>query len=115
MALIRIYDLTTLDGKKEEVSDSISAAMTATVRTLITQSRGISQLVFANPRGLTPQQVCDAMGRNAASILITGQGIAQIVNSLRPNTIDISPPLTAGGLTQTVVPNQDGTVTIVES
>jgi hypothetical protein len=108
MALeIEIYD-DTLEGKKLSAAAQISKQITATLRSLIGQSRGISQQVFNNPQGLTPQQVCDAMGTDASKVLAAGQAASDMVNALRPNTMQIQIP--AGFSVQ---PNQDGTVTIV--
>ena len=108
MALsIEIYE-DTLEGKKAATAATISKQITATLRSLIGQSSGISMQVFANPKGLTPQQVCDAMGTDAAKVLAAGQAAADMVNALRPNTMAIQIP---EGVS--VQPNQDGTVTII--
>lgn len=108
MALrIEIYE-DSLEGKKSSTSAQISKQITATLRSLIGQSKGISEQVFNNPLGLTPQQVCDAMGTDAAKVLAAGQAAADMVNALRPNTMAIQIPQ---GIS--VQPNQDGTVTIV--
>lgn len=108
MALtIEIYE-NTLEGKKKATAAQISKQITATLRSLIGQSKGISEQVFNNDQGLTPQQVCDAMGTDAAKVLAAGQAAADLVNALRPNTMAIQIP---EGIS--IQPNQDGTVTII--
>ncbi len=107
MELLKIYDLTTLEGKQAEARDQIVGALTAMVRNNVNACQGLMRLIFANARGLTPQQVCDVLDTDAASVLVAGNGLAQVVNGLRPNTLSLDPP---GNVT--FVPNVDGTVTI---
>ena len=65
----------------------------------------IMQIVFQNQQGLTPQQVLDAVGTNAAELLTLAGSLVTLVNTAVPSTLPTTFPyaLTANG---------DGTVTV---
>lgn len=102
----------TLAEKKEMVSDNIkNMAATTYQRLLQSQKQGI-QIVWSNPNGLTPQEVCDSLGTNATKIFdLHAQLTEAIVNiaAIDGVTPDIALP------TKNFSRNQDGTVTVLES
>ena len=65
----------------------------------------ISNIVFNNPQGLTPQEVLDALGTNAAELLSLSDLLVQTVNAAAPGTITPGYPVT-------LTANPDGTVTV---
>lgn len=65
----------------------------------------ISNIVFNNPQGLTPQEVLDGLGTNAAELLSLSDLLVQTVNTAAPDTI-------TPGYPATLTANPDGTVTV---
>ncbi len=107
MALINLPDPNTTEGKQSIVANQIRAQVTQSFTGLKRVSDAIAALVFSNSLGLTPQQVCDAIGSDAGSLVGLSQAVGAILNGQKPGTVNLDPP---AGLTVTV--NQDGTVTI---
>ena len=94
------------------VARSIRGTALSNYRTLCQmQQQGINE-VWRNNFGLTPQEVCDALGTDAASAFI-------LHGKLTESIIAIA---TAGGVTPDILAptnnftlNEDGTVTILET
>jgi len=66
--------------------------------------------MWNNKMGLTPQQAFDALGTDAVQLIIISNGLQQLVNTLVPNLMNFSVPTG-----WTMVPNQDGTVTVTKA
>ncbi len=107
MSLINIPDPNTTEGKQAIVSSQIRNMTAQSFQQLKRTSLAIRALIFENPLGLLPQQVCDALGTDAGSLWALAQAIASLLNGIIPGTISLDLP---NGLVLTV--NQDGTVTI---
>lgn len=114
MGLI-IPDLTTLEGKQTQAALIISKQIEATNNSVAAQVNGLKNIVFRNPSGLTPQQVCDAIGTDAVKVMQAWQAAYTMIQIFKPGGLSMEVPTTADGRAQTIVPNQDGTVTIVVS
>lgn len=100
-----LFELTTED-KQALIKIQIRATLDGAIRNNSGMFTNLMKMFFQTS-GLTPQQVCDALGSDAASILQAGHLLAQAVNILKPGTLSLDFP---NGLE--VTPNQDGTVTI---
>ena len=89
-------------------------ASTAAFWLRIGQTLGILQgllssgatLVWNNPGGATPQQVCDSFGTNAAALFQLSSLLCTLIGSITGTTPN---PVPAGW---TVIANSDGTVTL---
>lgn len=75
-----------------------------------TQKRGID-LVWHNPRGLTPQEVCDGLGTDAGSVFRLHSELTKtLVTVATLDGVDYTPALP----TNAYQVNDDGTVTILD-
>lgn len=63
------------------------------------------RLVWNNPQGLTPQQVCNALGNQAGALFTSAAALAAWANAIQSNAITQAPP-------KAFTINGDGTVTI---
>jgi hypothetical protein len=113
MALIEIPEnpevtpLTTEEAKTAElflVKTTINTLLIAFSKNFTT----VFESIWANKNGLTPQECFDALGTDAATLLYLAGSLQNAVNTLAPGTINITTP---EGFQ--LVPNQDGTVTVV--
>lgn len=94
----------TLEQKKERVKKRIERKTYETYAGLIGSYNDLSKMVWHNPQGLTPQQVFDSLGTNAAELFELSALLVQTVNTAKPGTLDPAQPYE-----YTV--NEDGTVT----
>lgn len=105
-------DSRTLDQKKEQCANRMkSIAQQQYTQLCRMQKEGIN-MVWDNPSGLNPQEVCDSV-ENKASVLFTihgalTEGIAAIA-AATGITPDISLP------TKAFTKNADGTVTVLDT
>ena len=102
----------TLEQKQAAVAGAIKRTAAANYQQLVRiQKEGI-RTVWNNPQGLTPQQVCDALGADAVKVFdihgILTDAIVQIAgrDGVAP---DVALPK------KTFTRNQDGTITILET
>lgn len=94
-----------VQDKQVLVKVQINTQMTNTYSTLIATTNGIFNQVWSNKIGLTAQQVFDAFGTDAATLVSMFGVLVTAINQLQPNGISLSAP-------HTFVINQDGTVTV---
>lgn len=102
----------TLEEKQAQVADRIKRMAATGFRQLSQiQAQGI-QTVWNNPRGLTPQQVCDALGTDAGLIFqMHGQLTDAAVAMATADGLEYTPALPTNAFTV----NEDGTVTVLET
>lgn len=103
-------DPTTLENKKQRTALVIRNSVLMLFAQMKNGYEQNHTQVWENPDGLTPQQVCDALGSDAVELFTLASVLANTVNHAKPDTITGSVP---DGVTAT--PNEDGTVTISEA
>lgn len=102
-----------LTKEQKQAQTAIEAAKIterAFARMVRVQKEGID-LVWNNPNGLTPQEVCDGFGENAASIFMFHGAVTEAimtVASMDGIEVNLSFP------TNKFTYNEDGTVTVLE-
>jgi hypothetical protein len=82
----------------------ISGILNRQLPMIVSNFNQIHNMVWNN-KYLTPQQVCDALGTNAGELFTIAHAIISLVNSIVPNTLPVTTPMT-------VTINQDGSVTL---
>jgi len=65
----------------------------------------VYNLVWANPNGLTPTQVCAALGTDAGALFSLAGSLQAVINAAHPGALPQVPPVT-------VTVNTDGSVTL---
>ena len=68
-----------------------------------------TRLVWNNPTGATPQQVCDALGTQAGAVFAAAQGLALLLEQVT----GVLPATTPANWSAVV--NADGTVTVTQN
>lgn len=100
-------DPTTLENKKQRTALAIRNSVQMLFAQMVNNYTQNHTLVWANPDGLTPQEVCDSLGGNATQLFGLASVLVDTVNHAAPGTLTAGVP---DGVT--VTPNQDGTVKI---
>lgn len=95
----------TLAQKKVQVKAMMSNAMQRSFNQLVADFNKSFDMVWNNKAGLTPQDVFDAFGVEAAQLFQVAGATQSLINTLVPNTATAVPP-------NAYVMNQDGTVTV---
>lgn len=102
----------TITQKQDRVAQRIRQVASQNYAQLVRMQKEGIQIVWHNPQGLTPQQVCDAIGADAAKSF-------ELHGKLTEAVIDIA---TVGGVipdielpTNAFTRNPDGSVTVLES
>lgn len=93
-----------LATKQAKCKQSIQQTLNAQYKSIIFNFTRIFALVWDN-NDLTPQQVMDALGTDAAQLFQIASAMQTAVNSIQPDSLPQSPP-------KSVTANDDGTVTI---
>lgn len=106
MAIITLDPLAneTLDQKKLRHKAIISGQMTQSFMLLKNQFNAIFKQVWQN-KDLTPQQIFDSFGTDAAQLFLIAGTIQQAMNTIVPDSVTQAPPSP-----YTIHP--DGTVTV---
>ena len=102
-----VQPVLTLAQKQGMVKMQIGNAARNLRTQMIAAYNNLYATVWQNPLGLTPQQVCDALGANAADLFIKADILKTALNTSVAGTITATLPTGA-----TVTLNQNGTVTI---
>lgn len=107
MALIEIVeDTRTLEQKKDDLRNALKSMLTSNyTNTLNLYNKG-NKMIWDGKAGLTPQECFDALGTDAASYVMLGMKVAELLNTAVPGTIDVS------GMPAITI-NEDGTVTVL--
>ena len=108
MAIIQLPTVYANDtaGKQARTKDQIIRASSQTYASLKGSTQSLFNLVWKNQYGLTPQQVFDALGTDAASLHGLFAPVAGILNAAVPGSINLTEP-------DAVTVNPDGTCTVV--
>jgi hypothetical protein len=93
-----------LEVKQAQAKVKISQGINAAIMGLQDQMLRLFTQFWLNPE-LTPQQVADAFGTDAAQLFVLMGKAQAFINDVKPNAFVQSPP-------KAFVINQDGTVTI---
>ena len=88
----------------------IEDAATGCFQIMLVTWRNLYEQVWANPFGLTPQQVLDLVGADAAKLFALSSQIAEMLNQIQPGCVVNAVP---EGWKYAV--NGDGTVTVSQS
>lgn len=95
----------TLAQKQERTKVRIARKSYETYQGLIGSYTDIREMVWNNQQGLTPQQVFDALGTDAAEMFQLSGLLVQTVNAVKPDTLSAAQPYE-------FTVNDDGTVTV---
>jgi len=98
-----------LAQRQERATSRVRSLVQQMVQQLVQQHKQLVGLVYKNRNKLTPQQVYDALDKDAAELATISQDLVTFVNTAAGETlIDTTdlPELTL---------NEDGTVTVVEA
>ncbi len=95
----------TLKQKQDDVSITLRRDIYRMYHQLSIQHASIIEQVWANRSGLTPQQVLDAMGTDAADMFVLSLDLVGLVEKNKPGSMDLS-------MVRPYAINADGTVTI---
>ena len=95
----------TIDQKKAKVKAQVTTTSNLLFKVMRENLTVLFSTVFDNELGLTPQQVFDSFGADAAELAGILQGIGEAVSSLLPGGTGLSLPVN-------LVSNPDGTVTV---
>lgn len=101
-----IFGEKTLAEKQAAAKAWITNASAATLNQLVAGIESIFEFLWNNRDGLSPQEVCDALGTDAASLFILFGTMKATINSVKPGALTLSAPFE-------FTINEDGTVTIV--
>jgi len=97
----------TKEEKVERAVKRIKVKSTETLYGLIGTYQELTKVVWANPQGLTPQEVLDGLGSDATSLFQLAKVLVTTVNTVQPNTLSANHP-------NSLTFNEDGTVTVGE-
>lgn len=91
----------------EEVARRIKQDAANTFEMMVRTFNEGAETFWRNRRGLTPQQIADQLGTDAAEVFDLHYRLGQLISQVDPNSI-------AHGLSLigTVVVNEDGTITV---
>jgi hypothetical protein len=101
MAIINEIPLAT---KQQLAKNKMNAQINGTLGQFQSSIASLMAFFWLNPE-LTPQQMSDAFGTDAATLFVLMSKVSTFMNDVKPNSLNISP-------TKAFVINQDGTVTI---
>jgi hypothetical protein len=73
------------------------------------------KLVWSNSSGLTPQQVCDAIGTDAATMFAASAKLSELLAMVAPSAASLSNVSLACPTGYAYTSNTDGTVTITQA
>jgi hypothetical protein len=104
MGLIKVYGKDAA-GIQAKVKDRLDQRVNGLFNYLEQEFNNLMQEFWENSAGLTPQQVFDAYGTDAAQWFALANDLANMMNAIVPNTVDPTPPLP-----YTI--NPDGTVKV---
>jgi len=99
-----IITTVSIEAKQTQAKVRISQGIDAAVMGLQAQMLSLFSRFWMNPE-LTPQQVSDAFGTDAAQLFVIMGKAQAFINDIKPNSFIQQPP-------KAFVINQDGTVTI---
>lgn len=94
--------------QKRELALQIESSIKDTYRNMLSCYMMNYQRIWSNDMGLTPQEVCDALGVHAAETFQLAELCKQALNTAKPGTISLTPPFT-------ITINPDGTVTLTDN
>ena len=94
-----------IEIKQTRTAYIINTKLKETFNNLLNTYNDLYKLMWNNDDGLTPQQVCDALGNKVAEFMLLANLCVYIINAAKPNSLDPIPPLQ-------IVRNEDGTVTL---
>jgi hypothetical protein len=97
----------TLEQKQLRAKNQISRQASSLFQNMLQTYNQISGMVWQNRQGLTPQQVLDGLGPNAAELFALSALLVSTVNNAKPGTL-------SGETPYPVIINPDGTVTVIE-
>lgn len=80
-----------------------------TLNQVIRMLQGGQIVVWSNPTGATPQQVCDALGTSAGGVFAAATAMCALIGS----ATGVTPNPTPAGWT--VTSNADGTITLTKA
>jgi len=95
----------TLQDKQVAVANEIKSVCSAMFAFNASNFTRIFQMVWNNRNGLTPQQVCDALGTDAGALFTLAGGLQAVINTAKPDSLTLTPP-------KSVSIGSDGNVTI---
>ena len=97
--------LNDLHQKQRELALQIESSIRDTYKNMLNCYLTNFQRIWANPEGLSPQEVIDGLGVYAAETFQLAELCKQTLNAAQPGTISAQPP-------NAVTINSDGTVTV---
>ena len=98
----------TTEQKQTRVNNRIKRLSVDTLNHIKAQHREMMQAVWNNPAGLTPQQVMDAFGSEAAELFQLSDQLLTMLGNVKPD----DPYLAEAEAPYNYTINDDGTVTI---
>ena len=101
-----------LADREARTSARLSTRLTVGEAQLLQNFRGLYNEVWHNADGLTPQQVCDALGNKAGNLFIIAGTMANALSQIDPAGLGAMVSVPAG---YTAAINADGTVTITHA
>ena len=105
----RVTASTPLADRQGRTSARLSQRMVVGEAQLLTNYRALYNEVWHNADGLTPQQVCDALGARASNLFVIAGTMANALYAIDPAGLGAMVSVPAG---HTATINVDGTVTI---
>lgn len=104
MALIGIDPIPSIEVIQAQLKIQMQIQMNMSFKRITQDFKDLFNQVWNHP-DLTPQQVMDAFGADAAQLFILAGGTQNYLNAIVPGTVTEVPP-------KAFVINEDGTVTI---
>jgi hypothetical protein len=98
----------TTEQKQTRVRNRVKRMSTDLLTRIKSQHQEIMQAVWNNPAGLTPQQVMDAFGSEAAELFQLSDQLLTMLGNVKPD----DPYLEEAAAPYNYTINDDGTVTI---
>lgn len=95
------------EAKQELAAKRIKRTVIATYGQLQNAQSQLAQAVFANPQGLTPQQVFDALGTEAGELVALNAALISFLSTITGEAVSFTPPVA-----YTI--SSDGTITVSE-
>lgn len=103
MALVIVKPSQTVQAVQQICTDAFNANMAA--------FRAGCEIVWANPQGLTPQQVLDELGSDASVLFGLSNALMPLLNQSLPANQQLPSPVPGN---YTYVINADGTITLTK-
>ncbi len=105
-------DNRTLDQKKEQCANRLKGIAQQQYAQLCRMQKEGIDMLWSNPAGLTPQEVCDAAGNNASALFTIHGALTEGIVAIATAS-GISPDISLPG--KAFTKNVDGTVTVLDT